>query len=85
MSAREDLAEILARAADSAFVPEGLNFAGGSIYEEERELARADEVLRQMEWARRRCQIFVTTWKMNSEEVAERDNPLTLAPKDWKP
>lgn len=44
--------------------------------------ALADECLRQMEWARHEC----STGPGDSEGVElDFDQPLTLAPEDWKP
>ena len=47
------------------------------------QLALADEVIRQMEWARRKRRPLHSQPDSNSEIIGWTD--LTLAPPDWKP
>lgn len=46
----------------------------------------ADEVIRQMEWARSRCiSVVAPISAVAEQELIESDSFLTLAPPDWKP
>lgn len=74
MSLRDELVQRLADVAKSAEVKEGADGIYGKI---------ANEVIRQMEWARRHCvEIYIPDY---DEAELNIDVDLTTAPPDWKP